>query len=148
MLACSPGFCHWGSLISKLVDLCCCIVYTSCILAIVYKMQFSQDNLYNLEKDLSSVFGSVFGSDEGDLRKAAIMKKNKDVLANLVLSVAGVLERSRTVLRSAVVNIEELKTNQIQNQKKLIELQDELIQSKGDQVKAVQRLAEMTEGKV
>ena len=101
-------------------------------------MQFSLDNLYNLEKDLSSVFGSVFGSDEGDLSKAAIMRKNKDVLANLVLCVAGVLDKSKNVLRSAAVNIEELKSDQIHNQKRLIKLQDELILSKGEQVEAVQ----------
>ena len=54
------------------------------------------------------------------------------------MSVAGVLERRKTVLRQAAVNIEELKTNQIQNHKKLIKLQDELIQSKREQVEAVQ----------
>ena len=48
-------------------------------------MEFSLDTLYDLEKDLSSVVGSVFGLDEGDLSKAVIMKKNKDVLANLVV---------------------------------------------------------------
>ena len=36
-------------------------------------MEFSLDTLYDPEKDLSSVFGSVFVSDVGDLSKPVIM---------------------------------------------------------------------------
>ena len=101
-------------------------------------MEFSLNALYDLENDLGAVFSSVFGAESHDLNKSIVMRNNKDVLANFVVSVSGILERSRTTLRSAAVCIEELKSDQIGNQKNLIKLQDELIQSKEEQIQAVQ----------
>ena len=90
---------------------CClhCTVYISyTTLYAVYIMDFSLNTLYDLEKELDSVFGSVFEADLSRLGKTTIMKTDKGVLANLV---AGVLGKSRTGLHSAAVSIEELKSD-------------------------------------
>ena len=71
-------------------------------------LSFSFNTLYDLEKELDSVFGSVFEADLSRLGKTTIMKTDKGVLANLV---AGVLGKSRTGLHSAAVSIEELKSD-------------------------------------
>ena len=126
---------------ARLSVTCClhCTVYISyTTLYAVYIMDFSLNTLYDLEKELDSVFGSVFGANLERLSKSTVMKTDKGVLANLVVSVAGVLGKSRTALHSAAVSIEELKSDQIQNQKTLLKLQDTLIQSKAEQVEAVQ----------
>lgn len=77
-----------------LIILLCMLVCTS-----LYSMEFSLNTLYDLENDKGAVFSSVFGSDTCDLNKIIVMRINKDVSANFVVSVSSILERSRTVLR-------------------------------------------------
>ena len=72
------------------------------------------------------------------MNRSLVSKSNKDVLVNLVVSVARVVENSRSALRAAAVSIEHLKSEEIQNQKTVIALQSELIQSKVKQVEVLQ----------
>ena len=41
-------------------------------------MDFSLDVLYNMEKEVDSVFGAVFGVDWTNISKAAVMKNDKE----------------------------------------------------------------------
>ena len=52
-----------------------------------------------------------------DLNKAHLNRCNKDALVNLVLDLVKTLEISSAVLRSASAKIDDLKTDQIENQK-------------------------------
>ena len=101
-------------------------------------MDFSLDVLYKMENDVDSVLRSVFGADWENVNRSTVMKSDKGTLANLVMSVVGVLGTTKCTLRSAAVTMEQLKSEQIGNQKTLLKLQNELIQSKDEQVKAVQ----------
>ena len=58
------------------------------------------------------------------------------------MSAVSVLGRSKEILCSAAVCVEGLKQEQIQNQKTLLKLQDDLLRSKTDQVEAVQKTVE------
>ena len=71
----------------------------------------------------------MFVSDVGDLSKPVFINYEDQQL---------------TMTFWLMVNTEELKANQIQNQLKLIQFQGDLIQSKGEQVKAVQPRFKMT----
>ena len=58
-------------------------------------MDFSLDVLYNMmENDVESVFRSVFGVDWENLNRSTVIKSDKGTLANLGLSVVGVLRQS------------------------------------------------------
>ena len=74
-------------------------MYNNC--TSVYSVEFTLNALYDLENDLGAVFSSVFGADTSDLNKSIVMRNNKDVLANFVVSMTGTLKRSRTSVRSA-----------------------------------------------
>ena len=73
-----------------------------------------------------------------DLTETSLVKPNisKSVLANIILDLVGTLEKSQTVLKSAAVLTEELKSNHIESQNSVIKLQGEIIQSKEDQIAA------------
>ena len=101
-------------------------------------MEFSLNVLYELERELGTVFSEVLGVSAVDVDKSKVNVCKKDTLVNFVVHIAGMMDRNRLILRSAAVQIEELKSEQIQNQKSVIDLQTELIQSKGSQVEAVQ----------
>ena len=105
-------------------------------------MTFSVDSLYNLEEDVSSVLNTVIEAAKcnkvKDLDKAHLNRCNKDALVNLVLDLVKTLESSSVVLRGASAKIDDLKTDQIENQKCVMRLQDEVIKSKEEQVEEVQ----------
>ena len=54
-----------------------------------FNMDFSFNTLYDLEKELVSFLGLVFGADLESLIKTTAMKTDKGDLANRVVSVAG-----------------------------------------------------------
>ncbi len=62
----------------------------------------------------------------------------KDVLADFVDNLSGVLLKSRSLLRSAAVKFDELSSDQIINQKRLIEMQDVLSRSNNSQLETVE----------
>lgn len=86
---------------------------------------------------LDSVLGTAKCKEVTELSQSGLMKTTKDTLANLVFSLAGVLSKSGGVLRAAAVKIEVLKSDQILNQKTVIKLQDEILQSNDKQADAV-----------
>ena len=65
-----------------------CISYTA-VYNTVFNMDFSFNTLYDLEKELVSFLGLVFGADLESLIKTTVMKTDKGDLANRVVSVAG-----------------------------------------------------------
>ena len=79
-------------------------------------MDFSLSILYDLGKELYYVFSSALGMDLKNLGKN-LSRNDKEVLANLVLTVGGVLGRSTVqtaaVLHSAAVNILKLQEDLI-----------------------------------
>ena len=88
--------------------------------------------LYDVEKELGSFFSKVFSGDVKDLNKAFVNKSSWEVMVNLVVLVAGVLDKNGTALRAAAVSIEEL------NLCDKISVQKELIRSEGSQIETVQ----------
>ena len=67
---------------------------------------------------------------------------NKDNVVNFAKSVAGILERSQKLLKHAATDLDTLKCNQLQNQSKLLAVQDELTEKKSDQLEAVETTVE------
>ena len=105
-------------------------------------MDFSISALHDLEDQIQTAFNSVTDQTGKcknilDLDKAMFLKPNKEVLANLLIKVTSVLHKSKTVLRAAAARFDELSSDQAVNQKRLIQMQDELLLTKSEQVEAV-----------
>ena len=66
----------------------------------------------------------------------------KDILAGIVLQMVAVIEESKSVLKSAVAKSDEQKSEILDNQRTLIQTQQELIQCKTDKLDLVQKTVE------
>ncbi len=86
---------------------------------------------------LNSVTGAAKCKEIADLTHTTLTKPTKDVLANLIVTMTGVLCSSKSMLKLASVKFEKLTLDQLENQKCLIKMQNELLQSKNDEVEAV-----------
>ena len=62
------------------------------------------------------VFGSVFGADLDDLNKFFFIKSDKGGTRQILFVHCNRFGKRRTALRSASINIKELKSDQRQNQ--------------------------------
>lgn len=95
-------------------------------------MAFSLHSLHQMDDDLETALKAI-----GNTNQTALMKHNKDSLVNFVLSLAGVVNRSQLLLRSAAATIDELKSNNLKSQSSLITLQQEVIGNKSEQLDSV-----------
>ena len=109
-------------------------------------MEISLEMLYGLEKELDSVFSGLFGAKWEEVNKTTVTKCDKPTLTNLILSAIRVVGKSKTTLRSAAVCVEGLKQEQIENQKTLLKLQDDLLKSKCEQIKPCRRQLKVRSG--
>ena len=104
-------------------------------------MDFTLNSLHQTDEDLETVFKSIrrtLNIDEIDnMNHGMLMKQNKETLANFVEALTGVLSKSQNLLKSAAANIDELKTDQLKSQKSVINLQEELIRNKSEQLDSV-----------
>ena len=104
-------------------------------------MDFTLNSLHQTDEDLETVFKSIrrtLNIDEIDnMNHGMLMKQNKETLANFVEALPGVLSKSQNLLKSAAANIDELKTDQLKSQKSVINLQEELIRNKSEQLDSV-----------
>jgi hypothetical protein len=96
-------------------------------------MEFSLEALHRMDADLAAVLQSI-----GNLDQTALKGKNKDNLIGFVLKLAGAVNHSQLLLKSAAAKIDDMKSDALNNQKSLISLQKEVIQKKSEQLKSVE----------
>ena len=105
-------------------------------------MTFNINNLYSLEKNFETVLKVMLGSlgytSLSDLNMESLREANKDVLAHSILNLVDAMRGSGSVMRSAAVNIEQLRNNQIFYQNTIIKPQKPTIQRHDHQMKEVQ----------
>lgn len=73
-------------------------------------------------------------TDIDNMKHAMLMKQNKETLVGFVQNLTDKLTKSHTMLKSAAAKIDVLKNDQLNNQKSLLTLQEELIKNKSDQI--------------
>ena len=104
-------------------------------------MEFSIDSLHQIDAELETVMklmrGTLNITDIENMKQQMLMKQNKDTLVNFVQSLAGIVNRSQSVLRLAAAKVDELKSDNLKNQSRLISLQKEMIQKKSEQLDSV-----------
>ena len=104
-------------------------------------MNFSISTLYILEEQFDTVFGNIFGTagcrDISQFNAVSLKNVSSEILDELVFELLTLAEKSKNVLRSAAINIEKLRSDQVNSQKKLITVQDELIKNSSPQTQIV-----------
>ena len=110
-------------------------------------MSYTLESLHRLEKDIRGTFDSLTGAAKckniTEVTKHVLMKGNnvsKDSLAGFVMEFIKIVNCSTDILKSASSNIDTLKSDQIVNQKLMLELKDEIIQKKDNHVQKVQEV--------
>jgi hypothetical protein len=94
-------------------------------------MDFSVNKLHTLEdqmkKTLSELLTEVKVSKLSELSDESLMKLQKKPLANIIISLVNVFEMNSTICKSAAEKIDELKSEQIELQKNLIQIKNNQI---------------------
>ena len=95
-------------------------------------MDFSLNQIYELDSKCQKVLRSVLklsrSSSLSCISEENIRKADKEDLSNVILSLVDVTESSVNILKSAAVSMEQLCSEKVINQGKIIKLQNELIQ--------------------
>ena len=106
-------------------------------------MDFSLSALHThddwIQNDFDLVTGTANCSKLIDVTSKNLNKPQiaKETLANIILNLTEVLSVSRAQLKTAAARISELSADQLVNQKKIIEMQDKLIENQTEQMEAV-----------
>ena len=102
-------------------------------------MDFSVNILYNSEKEMKSVLQQVLKttktSSVTEINHAVLMKINKDVLSTFVQNLVDLVQNNIELCKSAANKVDQLKTEQLTNQKEIIKIQHEQISSVQETVK-------------
>ena len=102
-------------------------------------MDFSVQSLHNLEFELSVELRTILNlanvKSTTELNQNSLMKLYKNDLTEIALRLVRVYEKNLDICKSAAVKIDQLKSDQIENQKKLMEIQGKQIDSVQQTVK-------------
>ena len=102
-------------------------------------MDFSVDLLYNSEKNMKANLQQLLKDTKTtavmELNHSTLMKLNKDALVNYVKNLANLVDENIDLCKSAACEVDQLKSEQIKNQKKIIEAQQEQLISVQETVK-------------
>ena len=92
-------------------------------------MEFSVNMLNNMESDLNSVLKQILKATKvdsaNDLTHESLAKMNKENLIKFVMNLSKLADKSVSLCKSAAGVIDELKTEQLLSQRKLIETQQQ-----------------------
>ena len=108
-------------------------------------MEFSVHSLQNLEEKFRTLSDTVSKQmncrNPEDMTLDMLKSRNvtKDILMGLVLQMGAVICDSKAVLRSAIVKFDVQRSDLLDNQKSLIETQNELIKCKTSKLDSVQQ---------
>ena len=102
-------------------------------------MDFSVQSLHTFEFELSVELQTVLNianvKSTTDLNKNSLMKLCKNDLTDIVLRLVKAYEKNLNICKSEAVKIDQLKSDQIENQKKIMEIHDKQIDSVQQTVK-------------
>ena len=91
-------------------------------------MDFSVQSLHTMESELSAELRTVLKTAKVtstmELIENSLMRLSKNCLTDITLRLVSLYEKNLNTCKSAAVKIDQLKTEQIENQKKLMEIQD------------------------
>ena len=96
-------------------------------------MDFSVRKLHELQKEMEVVFSDVLSKGKVskllELNATVLMRLNKDSLTDMIVNLVHVFEQNMNLCKVAAERIDELKTEQIDQQRKLIAIQNSQMNS-------------------
>ena len=102
-------------------------------------MDFSVESLHNLEMDitreLQTILKTAKVTSTVELNENSLMKLSKNSLTDITLQLVKLYEKNLNTCKSAAIKMDQLKTEQIENQKKLLQMQEVKIDSVHQTVK-------------
>ena len=102
-------------------------------------MDFSIESLHTLESDITGELQTVLKTAKvtstGELNENVLMKLSKNSLTDITLRLVKLYEKNLKTCKSAAIKLDQLKTEQIENQKKLLQIQEKKIDSVHQTVK-------------
>ena len=102
-------------------------------------MDFSIESLHSMENDfaleLQNVLKTAKVTSMKELNETTLLRLNKNPLAEITLRLVNLYEKSLNTCKSAAVKMDQLKTEQIENQKKLLQIHGENMDSVQQTVK-------------
>ena len=102
-------------------------------------MDFSVQSLHTIESELTAELRTILKTAKVtstmELNENCLMKLSKNCLTDITLRLFSLYEKNLNTCKSAAVKIDQLKTEQIENQKKLIEIKGLKIDSVQQAVK-------------
>ena len=102
--------------------------------------KFSLHSLYKHEDDVRSLLRNIGVKnieDVSQLQTALNRGLKKEDVVIFAVKVAGLLKRSQDLVKCAAADLDFMKCEQLQNQSKLLEVQEEVMRNKSDQLEAV-----------
>ena len=105
-------------------------------------MTFDLESRQRLERQMKGPFCTIRVKDLDDVNQAALDKFNKDSVVNFAEKATKLFKSCHGLLKSATAELDGLKTEHLQNQSKLIRIQEELSNEKYVQLDAVKNPVE------
>ncbi len=108
-------------------------------------MEFSVSTLHSFEEKVQTLSNNVSGKLNckrlEDVTRDLLKNRSvtKDILVDIVLNMGTVISESKCMLRSAAVKLDEQKSEILDNQKVLIQTQNDLISCKEAKLHAVEK---------
>ena len=102
-------------------------------------LKFSLKQLYEFEDDVKGFLQPFNVKDVNDLSKNALKSVHKDPLVEHTLKLLKLLKSSHELLKNAAADLDSLKCEQLQNQSRLIHVQEDLNVKKSVQLESVEK---------
>ncbi len=100
-------------------------------------LKFSLKDMYVIESEVEKLLSTLNMKTFDDISQTNFRNVNKDNVIEFAKSVTVILKRSQELLKHAATDLDTLKCEQLENQSKLLAVQDELTVKKSDQLEAV-----------
>ena len=102
-------------------------------------LKFSLKQLYEFEDDVKGFLQPFHVKDVNDISKSTLKSVHKDPLVEHTLKLAKLLKFSHELLKYAAADLDSLKCEQLQNQARLIRVQEDLNVKKSAQLVSVEK---------
>ena len=105
-------------------------------------LKFDLRSMHRLETDVKALLRTINVRDIEDLTRSVLNGRNKDSVVEFAVNLGKLLKNSEILLKKATADLDSLKCEQLENQSKLLKVQNELSVKKSVHLDAVKNTVE------
>ena len=105
-------------------------------------LKFDLRSMHRLETDVKALLRTINVRDIEDLTRSVLNGRNKDSVVEFAVNLGKLLKNSEILLKRATADLDSLKCEQLENQSKLLKVQNELSVKKSVHLDAVKNTVE------